>query len=97
MIIVRATQPPSMAVEVNTIVAGIVTLPVTLAHVMGYRSDIVIVRDGLVGIVIGPESKNADNALIPAPHVGTKSLAVISIRPGQNAIYQHNIKELDIW
>lgn len=77
MRIVRPTEPPSMTVIVDTIVSGEVELPITPAHPIKSRIDIVFAREGTVGVLAGTPTPHP--ALAPVLAIGMREIARIHV------------------
>lgn len=98
MRIVERTKPASMAVVVDTILAGKVTLTVEPLHLDEGRIDIVYVRklenseDVITGVLIGPSTKR--KPLRPALATGMRKLAEIHLPAGTHCILQKHIREV---
>jgi hypothetical protein len=79
-----------MAILVDTVVSGVVELPISAKHAVMDRIDIVYVRDGKVGILEGTPSYSPAP---PALATGMRRLALIKIWAHDRYITENNIME----
>lgn len=93
MRIVRPTEPPSMAVVVDTIVAGEVELSLTPADLHRSRIDIVFAKEGMVGVLNGAGVLTGHIPAPPALATGLRELARVHVSRGQGVIGWASIVE----
>jgi len=93
MKIVKPTNPPTMAVIVDTVIHDELVFNITPSHIEHTRIDLVWVSKGMVGVLIGtPELVGA--AIPPAIKPGMRIVAKITIHPSVVHIYEDNIEEI---
>lgn len=97
MRIVKPTNPPSMAIIVDTITQGDVQFHIAPAHPVYSRTDIVWCKPGFVGVLhgidkVGAPSRSLDDVIVPT---GGRLLAKIYVYPSCPAIYKGNIEEIE--
>ena len=98
MRIVKPTNPPSMAVVVDTLAAGLVTLSLEPAHPAESRIDIVYIRSGdgplsAVGVLLGGGAVADENVLVPMLFTGMRELARIRVNRAVVCIRETDIEE----
>ena len=94
MRIVMPTEPPSMAVIVDTVVFGEVTLSVHPADLTKSRIDIVFAKEGTVGILQGASRAPSNGEPAPpARATGMRELARLHIGATQAAVWWRNIEK----
>lgn len=109
MHIVRATNPPSMTVTVDTVVFGNIVLAVPPSHAEFKRIDLVVaVLDpkpvGLFGAkkqlaevrYVPASMRMADHFIVPTQN-GWRVLARIYVHPASTFIQQRNIEEVETY
>lgn len=91
MRIVRPTNPPSMAVIVDTVVYGEVELAVQPSHPTKARIDVVFAKSGTVGVL--PGNPSSTEPLQPALATGMRMLARLHIGQYQDAVWEGSIEQ----
>lgn len=92
MRIVRPTDPPSMAIIIDTIVAGEVELAVRESLPEKDRIDAVFAKEGVVGILPGTPTEG--QPLQPVLATGMRLLARLHIGRHQDAVWWGSIEEV---
>ena len=112
MHVVRATNPPSMTVVLDTILLGDMILAVPQAHAEFHRIDLVVVDallnegwktsfDGINKLrsrvrYVTANVQMGPNGLIAPLPSGVRVLAKVYVHPGAPYILQRNIEEVEL-
>jgi len=91
MRIVKQTNPPTMAVIIDTVIHNQLTFFISPSDPVFTRIDTVWANKGAVGIV------NGSSSTVPAPPPtpsGARLLALITVHPSVSCITDENIREL---
>jgi len=97
MKIVKPTRPESMAVLVDTIMHGDVTIMINPSEITRSRVDIIFVTENLVGVLTGPSiaiGLPVSSWPLPTLPEGARALAKVVVHSCVTSIYDGNIMEL---